>query len=100
MPDKGKRTGNAEMGGMRWQWEQEVTEMPLVEGLFRVDVRARPTGESVDDSREPDKSDAQTETKSEASGSETEKLAWTKTPGMPGAPGGDPKPKPTPTPDR
>ena len=79
MPDKGKRTGNAEMGGMRWQWEQEVTEMPLVEGLFRVDVRARPTGESVDDSREPDKSDAQTETKSEASGSETEKLAWTTT---------------------
>jgi len=79
MPDKGKRTGNAEMGGMRWQWEQEVTEMPLVEGLFRVDVRARPTGESVDDSHEPEESDAQTETKSEASGSETEKLAWTTT---------------------
>ncbi len=55
MPDKGKRTGNAEMGGMRWQWEQEVTEMPLVEGLFRVDVRVRPTGETVDENREPRK---------------------------------------------
>ena len=79
MPDKGKRTGNAEMGGLRWQWEQEVTEMPLVEGLFRVDVRARPTGESVDENHEPEKADAQTETKSEASGSETEKLTWTTT---------------------
>ena len=28
MPAKGKRTGNAEMGGMRWQWEEEVTELP------------------------------------------------------------------------
>ena len=28
LPDKGKRTGNAEMGGMRWQWEEEVTELP------------------------------------------------------------------------
>ena len=55
MPDTGKRTGNAEMGGMRWQWEQEVTELPMVKGMFRIDVRARPTGETVDDSREPDK---------------------------------------------
>ena len=44
MPDKGKRSGNAVMGGMRWQWEQEVVELPI-KGLFRIDVRARPTGD-------------------------------------------------------
>jgi hypothetical protein len=33
-PTRANVTGNAEMGGMRWQWEQEVTEMPLVEGCF------------------------------------------------------------------
>ena len=53
MPDPGKRTGNAEMGGMRWQWEEEVVELP-VKGMFRVDMRARPTGETVDDSRQAD----------------------------------------------
>ena len=78
-PATGKRTGYSEMGGMRWQWEQEVTEMPLVDGLFRVDVRARPTGETVDDSRALEQSTAQSEVKSEASGSETAKLAWTTT---------------------
>jgi type II secretion system protein I len=78
-PSPGKRTGNAEMGGMRWQWEEEITEMPLVKGLFRVDVRARPTGETVDDSRALDQTTEQTESKSEASGSATEKLAWTTT---------------------
>lgn len=79
MPPPGKRTGNAEMGGMRWQWEEEITEMELVKGLFRVDVRARPTGETVDDSRTVEKPTSQTETKSESSGSETAKLAWTST---------------------
>ena len=78
-PPPGKRTGNAEMGGMRWQWEEEITEMELVKGLFRVDVRARPTGETVDESREVEQQTSQTETKSESSGSETEKLAWTTT---------------------
>jgi len=79
MPDEGKRTGNAEMGGLRWQWEQEVTEMPLVDGLFRVDVRVRPTGEAVDETRDPEKPTAQTETESKSSGSETDKLTWTTT---------------------
>lgn len=78
MPDTGKRTGNAEMGGMRWQWEQEVSELP-VKGMFRVEVRARPTGETVDDSRQLDKDTTQTETDSSASGSDTEKLSWTTT---------------------
>jgi type II secretion system protein I len=79
MAPKGKRTGNAEMGGMRWQWEEEITEMELVKGLFRVDVRARPTGETVDESRAVEQQTSQTETKSESSGSETAKLAWTTT---------------------
>ena len=78
MPDTGKRTGNAEMGGMRWQWEEEVTELPI-KGMFRIDVRARPTGETVDDSRELDKPTTQQSAKSEASTSATEKLTWTTT---------------------
>lgn len=74
----GKRTGNAEMGGMRWQWEQEITELPI-EGMFRVEVRARPTGETVDDSREIDQPTTQVEADSEVSGSDTEKLTWVST---------------------
>jgi general secretion pathway protein I len=76
MDSPGKRTGNAEMGGMRWQWEQEITELPI-DGMFRVEVRARPTGETVDDSRAIDKPTSQQETDSTASGSDTEKLTWT-----------------------
>jgi general secretion pathway protein I len=74
----GKRTGSAEMGGMRWQWEEEVSELPI-EGMFRVDVRARSTGEAVDDSRQSEKSTSQTEADTETSGAATEKLAWTTT---------------------
>lgn len=77
-PSTGKRTGNAEMGGQRWQWEEEITELPI-EGMFRVDVRARPTGEAVDDSRELDKETDQTERDSQISGSATDKLSWTST---------------------
>jgi general secretion pathway protein I len=75
MESPGKRTGNAEMGGMRWQWEQDITELPI-EGMFRVEVRARPTGETVDDSRQPDRPTTQVEADSDASGSDTEKLSW------------------------
>ena len=78
MPDVGKRTGSAELGGMRWQWEQEVTELPI-RGMFRIDVRARPTGETVDDSRKLDQSSQQQDTESEASGNATAKLTWTTT---------------------
>jgi len=78
MPATGKRTGNAAMGGMRWQWEEEVSELPI-KGMFRIDVRARPTGETVDDSRELDKPTTQQETKSENSTSATDKLTWTTT---------------------
>jgi len=76
MPDPGKRTGYTVMAGMRWQWEQEVVESSI-KGMFRIDVRARPTGETVDDSREPDKATAQKDPESQASGTSTDKLAWT-----------------------
>jgi type II secretion system protein I len=78
MPDLGKRTGSAEMGGMKWQWEEEVAELPI-KGMLRIDVRARPTGETVDDSRELDKATSQQERDSESSGTATEKLTWTTT---------------------
>ena len=78
MPDKGKRTGNAEMGGMRWQWEEEVIELP-VKGMFRVEVRARSTGEFVDDRRAMEKPASQTAAKTTPAGSELDKLSWTST---------------------
>jgi len=78
MPDTGKRTGNAEMGGMRWQYEEEVSELPI-KTMFRIDVRVRPTGETVDDSRELDKPTSQQVAKTENSTSATEKLTWTTT---------------------
>jgi general secretion pathway protein I len=76
MPDLGKRTGTSNMGGMRWQWEEEVSELPI-KGMFRIDVRARPTGEIVDDRAPTQKGTAQKETESKSAGSETEKLSWT-----------------------
>jgi type II secretion system protein I len=79
MPDPGKRSGNAVMGGMRWQWEQEVVELPVVKGLFRVDVRARPTGETVDDSRETQKATAQKDPDTTASGSSLDDVSWSTT---------------------
>ena len=78
MPDKGKRAGYTVMGGMRWQWEQEVVELP-VKGMFRVDVRARPTGESVDDSRDIQKPTAQKDPDSSPSGGELKDVAWATT---------------------
>lgn len=79
MPPKGRRTGNAEMGGMRWQWEEEVTELP-VKGMFRIDIRARPTGETVDDKRSPTaKSASQTTEEGKAAGAELDRLNWTTT---------------------
>jgi general secretion pathway protein I len=78
MPDMGKRTGSTVMGGMTWEWEEEVTELPI-EGMFRVDVRAHSTGEFVDDSRPVEKTTAQTLTPSKSSGSSLDKTAWTTT---------------------
>jgi len=78
MPDKGKRTGNTVMGGMRWQWEEEVTELP-VKGMFRIDVRARPTGETVDDTRAVEQQTKQKDPESSPSGGELEKVNWSTT---------------------
>jgi general secretion pathway protein I len=78
MPDKGNRTGNTVMGGRRWQWEQEVVELPI-KGMWRVDVRARPTGESVDDSRDTQKATSQKDPDSSPSGSTLESVSWTTT---------------------
>jgi general secretion pathway protein I len=79
-PDKGRRTGNAEMAGMRWQWEEEVTELP-VKGMFRIEIRARPTGDFVDDSRKPPTTTTsqQQDSESKRAGSELDKLNWTTT---------------------
>ena len=78
MPDKGKRTGNTVMAGLRWEWEQEVVELPI-KGMFRIDVRAHSTGEFVDDSKPEEKPTAQTLSKSTPSGASLEKTAWTST---------------------
>jgi general secretion pathway protein I len=75
MPDKGRRTGNTDMAGMRWQWEEEVIELP-VKGMFRIEVRARPTGEFVDDQKTVTKTTEQKETESRSAGSEVDKLSW------------------------
>jgi general secretion pathway protein I len=80
-PDKGRRTGNAEMAGMRWQWEEEVTELP-VKGMFRIEIRVRPTGEFVDDSRKvptTTTTSPQQDSESKRAGSELDKLNWTST---------------------
>jgi general secretion pathway protein I len=76
MPGKGARSGSAVMGGQRWEWKEEVIELPI-KGLFRVEVRAHPTGELVDDSRSVDKPQEQTLSPSKSAGSATDSIAWT-----------------------
>jgi general secretion pathway protein I len=86
MPAEGRRKGNTTMAGMRWEWEEEVSELPLVQGLFRVDVRAHATGELVDDTRPVQQNAAQTVTPTTSSGSQANKVNWTTTvTGMVGA---------------
>jgi general secretion pathway protein I len=78
MPAAGRRKGNAVMGGMRWEWEEEVTPLP-VQGMFRVEVRSRATGETVDDTRPTDKPKQQTVTPTTSSGTSTANSQWTST---------------------
>jgi general secretion pathway protein I len=75
MPPEGKRTGYSDMGGVRWQWEQEVTELP-VKGMFRIEVRARSTGEAAKDTRPATKPAQQVEPESKSSGGELARIAW------------------------
>lgn len=76
MPGTGKRKGSSTMGGMRWEWEEEVSELPI-EGSFRIDVRAHPTGESVDDSKPSAQNQSQAVTPTTSSGTSTANIAWT-----------------------
>ena len=78
MPDVGKRKGNSVLGGMRWEWEEEVVELP-VKGLLRIDVHAHATGEAVDDSQPVDKPTTQKLTPSSPSGASLDKASWTTT---------------------
>ena len=76
MPAKGARMGNTVMGGQRWEWKEEVVELPI-KGMFRVEVRAHPTGELVDDKRAVDKPQEQKLSPSTTAGSSTDAIAWT-----------------------
>lgn len=78
MPGEGRRMGSSVMGGARWEWEEEVTELPI-EGMFRVDVRAHTTGEAVDDTRPADKPKSQTEPPTTSSSEAADRIAWTST---------------------
>src|SRR5690349_17053492 len=75
MPAKGARTGNTVMGGQRWEWKEEVTELPI-KGMFRIEVRAHPTGELVDDTRPVDKPTEQKLSPSTSAGTATDSIAW------------------------
>jgi hypothetical protein len=76
MPAKGKRSGNSVMAGQRWEWQEEVVELPI-KGMFRVEVRAHATGELVDDKKPVDKPSAQTLSPSTSSGASKDSIAWT-----------------------
>jgi general secretion pathway protein I len=76
MPGEGKRTGNSVMGGQRWEWEEEVIELPIP-GMFRIDVRSRATGEFIDDTRPAEKPTTQKLSPSTASGASLANVAWT-----------------------
>jgi general secretion pathway protein I len=78
MPDKGSRSGTAEMGGQRWQWQEEVTELP-VKGMFRIDVRVRSLGEgksSTATAADNRGSQVTTETTNSASSEELKRANW------------------------
>ena len=79
MPDPGKRTGNAEMGGMRWQWEEEVTELPDRRACSASMCARGPPAKPWTTRAPVDKPTSQQERDSRVSGSDTEKLTWTTT---------------------
>lgn len=79
MPQPGKRTGKTDMAGTRWQWESEVVELPVVKGMFRIDVHVRATTEAVDTKVPVQKPTAQTEPESTAAGSDLDDVAWATT---------------------
>lgn len=76
MPSTGKRKGNSVMGGTRWEWEEEVGELAF-EGMFRIDVRVRNTGEVVDDTKPAEENTSQSATTTTPSGTSTSNVTWT-----------------------
>ncbi len=78
MPATGRRKGNTVLGGMRWEWEEEVTPLP-VPGMFRIEVRSRATGETVDDTKPTEKPNQQSVTPTTSSGTSTANAQWTST---------------------
>jgi general secretion pathway protein I len=46
-PTKGDKDGDAEMGGRKWKWHQEVMETE-VKGIMRIDVSVKPAEVSGD----------------------------------------------------
>jgi general secretion pathway protein I len=78
MPDVGKRSGSAEMGGQKWQWEEEVAELPI-KGLFRIDVRVRSLGEAPNTPNVPADASRGTQvttTNSTTTGSDLKNASW------------------------
>jgi general secretion pathway protein I len=79
MPDVGKRSGNAEMGGQKWQWEEEVVELPI-KGMFRIDVRVRSLGEASNSPNVPADASRGTQvtttTTSTSSSTELKNASW------------------------
>jgi len=41
-PDKGKTTGESDMAGRKWSWEQNVQPVENVPGVLKIDVSVRP----------------------------------------------------------
>jgi general secretion pathway protein I len=78
MPTKGRRKGSTTMAGMRWEWEEEVTDLPF-QGMLRIEVSSHSTGETVDDSRPTEKPTAQALSPSTSSGTSTATTNWTST---------------------
>ncbi len=76
MPTVGKRMGSTVMGGTRWEWEEEVAELPI-EGMLRVEVRAHNTEEAVDDTKPVDKPASQQQTSTKSSTDASKSIAWT-----------------------
>jgi general secretion pathway protein I len=79
MPGAGRRKGSTTMAGMRWEWEEEVSELPI-KGMFRIEVRAHRTGELVDDTKPVQQASTQQAAPTSSSTSaESLKIAWTTT---------------------
>jgi general secretion pathway protein I len=97
----GKTSGDMELGGRRWRWEQEVTRLEIP-GVQRIDVRVRDAAAPGSDKQ------GWLVTVSGISGDAVAppggtELVWERAPGGPGnpnppAPGNDEPPPPAPAP--